>query len=151
MLTLRPLQRNDIPILTQIDAVSNDPPWNEDNFSRELNWTHSLSRIAIWEGVPIGFGITWKVCEEAQILEIAVLPDYRRKKVATHIVRELAMTAEKLGCKKMVLELRCDNRVALKFYENLGFNVVGKRKNFYAPKGSNQNIDALLMACALPL
>ncbi len=149
--SLRPLLREDIPALVEIDSISNDPCWTLENFKRELELSHSLSRVALWESVPVGFGIAWKVAEETQILEIAVLPQHRRKGIATQILSELSKESVKSGCKKMVLEVQKDNSMALKFYEQQGLKIVGTRKNFYTSSQSKQNIDALLMECDLPL
>ena len=54
-------------------------------------------------------------------------------------------TAEKIGAKRMLLEVRVDNVPALALYNRFGFKKMGLRKRYYQPEG----VDAYTMCADL--
>ncbi len=63
---------------------------------------------------------------------LAVDPEYRKKGFGRHLMHEIEKTLHYLGCPKINLQVRNDNREAMAFYEKIGYgsdNVVsyGKR------------------------
>jgi ribosomal-protein-alanine N-acetyltransferase len=73
---------------------------------------------------------------EFEILNLAVDPEWRRKGVAKALLdHQLAHGGVHF------LEVRESNRVARKLYENMGFEVIGTRQNYY----SNPEESAIVM------
>jgi ribosomal-protein-alanine N-acetyltransferase len=141
---VRAMMESDIPDLVKIDAVSNQPAWTESMFRKELDLPFSVSAVAVQEDRPIGFGIVWIVSFQAQLLELAVLSDQRKKGVGSAILNYLVHAARERGCKKMELEYRENNTAAKSLYQKMGFKITGERKKFY------ENADtAVLMECEL--
>ncbi len=64
---------------------------------------------------------------EAEILNLAVGPGYRRRGIATMLLN--AVISQGPGV--FYLEVRESNRAALEFYAKLGFESVGKRPKYY--------------------
>lgn len=79
------------------------------------------------------------VDREAELLNIAVLPDYRRMHVADAMLNRLYEIVREIGCEKIYLEVDCENAQALALYRKHGFAETGKRRGFY------RGHDALLM------
>ena len=69
--------------------------------------------------------------EEAQVCNIAVLPNYRRKGIATKLIDEILRLSVDKGCKYCELEVNTENTPAIELYKQFGFEVAGIRKNFY--------------------
>ncbi|MBO5866982.1 MAG: ribosomal protein S18-alanine N-acetyltransferase [Clostridia bacterium] len=69
--------------------------------------------------------------EEAQVCNIAVLPNYRRKGIATKLIDEMLRLSVDKGCKYCELEVNTENTPAIELYKKCGFEVAGIRKNFY--------------------
>ncbi len=80
-------------------------------------------------------------------LGISVLEDYQGLGIGTIVMKELVKKAIEQGKTKMDLEVRIDNKSAIKLYENLGFIKEGIIKNgFYV---DNKFIDLLVMGKVL--
>ena len=66
--------------------------------------------------------------ETIDIINIAVLPEYRREKIATKLINYISSNN---NINQILLEVRESNEVAIKFYENLGFKQLRIIKNYY--------------------
>ncbi len=76
------------------------------------------------------------------IVSIAVLPQFRRRGIATKLMEEaLKRLKEIYGVKEVYLEVRVSNLPAIKLYEKLGFVKVRRIKYYYL-----DGEDAWLMA-----
>lgn len=71
------------------------------------------------------------VLDEGYITNVAVFPQYRRLGVATKILEEIFVLAEKDSLSFISLEVRKSNFSAISLYEKLGFKIEGERKRFY--------------------
>ena len=75
------------------------------------------------------------VLDEADMMNVAVHPDYRRQGIGEKLVLALAQALTEKGIRGLMLEVRESNVPAIALYEKLGFRQVGLRKNYYrAPK-----------------
>ncbi len=148
---IRPISAEDIARLVEIDAASNPSSWNHAQFERELEIPFSVSRVVQLRDKPVAFAVMWQVAQTAQLLEVAVLPEHRRKGIATFLVEHMLDVAHANHCVKMELEFRKGNRAAESLYRKLGFREVGRRKNFYDDKRDNERVstDAVLMEKSL--
>ncbi len=148
---IRPISTEDISRLVVIDAASNPSSWNHAQFERELEIPFSISRVVHLHGEPVAFAVMWQVAQVAQLLEVAVLPEHRRKGIATFLVEHLLDVARGRGCVKMELEFRKGNGAAESLYQKFGFREVGYRKNFYDDKKDSDRVssDAILMEKSL--
>ena len=73
--------------------------------------------------------------DAAEINNIAVFPEYRRRGAATALINGLVDACNERGVKKLSLDVRESNTAALCLYEKNGFFRVGKRRGYYtAPK-----------------
>lgn len=96
--------------------------------------------------VEFGLGITVKgLVRRGHVISLAVLPEHRRKGIATALMKEaLKALKEKYGCKEVYLEVRVSNLPAIRLYEKLGFKRVKVIPMYYA-----DGEDAYLMARSL--
>ena len=85
--------------------------------------------IAEWDRTPAGF-IVWRSTgpEEAEIMNVAVAPEFRRRSVATHLLDFARTHADG----PLFLEVRGSNLAALALYRNYGFREAGIRKEYYS-------------------
>ena len=89
---------------------------------------------------------------EYEILHLAVLKKYRGKGVGFLLLSELEKqlkTVEK--CIKIYLEVRAENKFAIKLYQKLGYKAYNERKNYYRSKSINSpnSQDAILFVKSL--
>ena len=71
------------------------------------------------------------VLDSADIMNVAVLPDYRRTGLGERLIHSLCAQLSQRGAQSVLLEVRVSNTPAIKLYEKLGFTVVGRRPNYY--------------------
>lgn len=66
------------------------------------------------------------------VISIAVLPEYRRRGLATALLtRAMRALNEEYGCSEVFLEVRVSNHQAIALYEKLGFRKVDVVKQYY--------------------
>ena len=77
---------------------------------------------------------------EADVLTVAVLPEYARQGIATHFMNELEKWSKGKQALAMMLEVGVENSGAIALYEKLGYQTIATRKNYYGP-----GLDAFVM------
>jgi ribosomal-protein-alanine N-acetyltransferase len=77
---------------------------------------------------------------EADVLTVAVLPEYARQGIATHFMNELEKWSQGKEALAMMLEVGVENTSAIALYEKLGYQTITTRKNYYG-----QGLDAFVM------
>lgn len=82
--------------------------------------------------------------DEADLMTIAVLPDFRGRGYGLALAQALIAEAGARGVKRVALEVSKGNRPAIELYRKLGFAAAGERKNYY-PAGAFGSRDALIM------
>ena len=132
---IRKAEPKDIQAILIIERLGINS-WKENFFMDEIKNPASILLVAEQDNI-LGFATAWLVCDEIQLNNIAVLPDYRRQGIAQALITEI--TALFKDAKKVILEVNENNTAAKQFYKKLGFAVTGKRKSYYG------NDDALLM------
>lgn len=119
-------------------AYTFDSPWNEAQFASDLEQSHSFY---FTEGSDIiAFLGFHQVCDEIEITNIA--SEEKGQGHGSRLMERLIEHAESQGIASIFLEVRASNQEARLFYEKFGFQVVGKRKNYY----QHPSEDAVLMS-----
>ena len=132
-----------ISSLLEIEEESNPYPWTELNFKDCLEKGY-YSLALEKEELFVGFAIMAISSEESHLLNIGIKKEKRRLGLGKNLLKKMIIAAEVMGSKKIILEVRVSNKSAYKLYEKLGFEEIGKRKNYYRlPEGRE---DALVMA-----
>ena len=135
------------PALADIHARAFDDPWTVGSLQALFDSPGVLALAAMSADAPIGFVLTRIVCDEAEVLTLAVQPEARRRGVAGALVQAAIAAAEGGGARLMWLEVANDNIAALALYRRLGFEQAGRRRGYYRRGGSA--IDALVLRRAL--
>jgi ribosomal-protein-alanine N-acetyltransferase len=104
----------------------------------------TAGEIPAGEGDVAGFFLSRHGVEEEELLLLAVAPHYRRRGLATRLLRRFTADARQRGALRLLLEMRRDND-AESLYRAHGFSPIGERRNYYRrPDGSR--IDAITFA-----
>lgn len=130
-LIIRQMKEEDIPLVVEIEKISFTTPWSETSFYNEIYNPRSTVRSAIVGQRLAGFICASQVADEGHILDLAVHPDFRRKGIAKVLVKTIIEELKENACRFLYLEVRASNDIARKFYEGIGFRVVGTRKRYY--------------------
>jgi len=137
MITVREIKISEAFTASEIEKRCLSTAWSQKQI-KELPDT-AVYLAAFYGETMCGIASMYCVFDEGQIMNVAVLPEFRRKGVADALMAKLIKTAEERKLAILTLEVAEDNLAATGLYEKQGFSVSGKRKGFY------KNADALLM------
>ena len=116
-------------------------PWSINSISSELNNPLSTWLVAIEDGVVCGYVGSQSVLDGADMMNIAVHPDYRKQGIAYNLVDKLIGLLKAKNVISLSLEVRVSNENAISLYHKMGCEVIGRRPGYYR----NPREDAYIM------
>ena len=140
------INRADIEPILSIEQLSFQWPWGRLSFEDELSSQNASSYAvrsieADKEPSIVAYTFLRRVENELHILKIAVTPALRRRGIGTWFLNRCFTMGAQQGADSVYLEVRPSNIPAIKLYEKLGFDEIGRRPNYY----TDSNEDALIM------
>lgn len=147
-LIFRPWREPDLDPIREIELRTFPLPWTRRQFSDLHAHPAGLGWVAARPGGRVvGYAVGWVAADEAELADLAVSEESRDQGIGALLVHAFAREAGVRGARRLYLEVRVSNQRAQKFYDRLGFGVVGRRTAYY--RGPRE--DALAMAAELPL
>ncbi|MEN4669160.1 ribosomal protein S18-alanine N-acetyltransferase [Pantoea agglomerans] len=137
------LTPDDLAQAFAIECRSHAFPWSEKTFASNQGERFINLRLDV-DGQMAAFAITQVVLDEASLFNIAVDPAFQRRGLGRQLLQHLIDELIKRDVLTLWLEVRASNLPAIALYEQLGFNQVSRRSNYY-PTASGRE-DAILMA-----
>ena len=99
---------------------------------------------------PVGFVMARRAADVSDILTLGVIEPHRRSGIARRLVTEAAKMLAEQGVRALHIEVAQSNTAAVIFYNSLGFQQTGRRRNYYLLAGGNSE-DAVTMMSLLPI
>ena len=105
--------------------------WSIHNLIAEFqnDFSHLFGEVV--DNKIVGYVCARTMYEEAQICNVAVLPEYRRKGIATGLINAMDEFVVTKGCERSELEVNVGNVAAVELYKKCGYEIAGTRVNFY--------------------
>lgn len=121
-------------------------PWSRRIFEDSLASENTSALIAqAPDGTVLGYLFFTAVLDEGGVDNIAVAPAVRRRGAGRALMEEFHRRAREMGLAFLLLEVRPSNQSAVSLYTKLGYEEIGRRKNYYErPKE-----DAIMMRLEL--
>jgi ribosomal-protein-alanine N-acetyltransferase len=143
-ITIRPMKWWDLEEVLAIEQqVFGPTAWPPESYWGELARADRHYVVA-GEGAVEGYAGLWMVPPDADVQTIAVAPSAQGRGLGAALLEHIAGVARGRGCRRLHLEVRADNTVAIALYKKAGFEVVRRRERYY-PDFS----DALVMGSDL--
>ena len=140
-LVIRPAEEYDIPDVLRIERASFADPWSADSFLNSLELERIRFLVAeerregdggeAGDAVLLGYVIALAVLEEAEIADIAVSRDARRRGVGGMLLDRVSDELAQRGVRSLYLEVRESNTAARSLYGSREFKQVGRRRGYY--------------------
>lgn len=133
---LRRMTVADLPRVMRIERAAFRHPWPRSSFEKELGVPFSRCLVAHPRGDEArvaGYLVRWLVADEIHLLNVATARWARRRGLGRRLVRGLLAEARRGGARVVLLEVEEGNAPARALYESLGFRVVRRRRDYYAP------------------
>lgn len=141
MTELLKMDENHVKQVVKLEEICFADPWSENSIASELKNPLSLWLVAVEQGRLAGYIGSQSVEGEADMMNVAVHPDFRRQGVGKQLILALIQELKARNVHCLTLEVRASNETAISLYEKLGFEQIGRRPNYYRhPKE-----DALIM------
>lgn len=121
----------DVPQIAELEKICFSDPWSEQSIVSELENPLSLWLVACDDGVIAGYVGSQSVMGWADMMNLAVHPDYRRRGVGEALVSALESGLSGNGVSVLTLEVRQSNENAIALYKKMGFEQVGVRPGYY--------------------
>jgi [ribosomal protein S18]-alanine N-acetyltransferase len=136
-------------VAAAIHARAADAPWSAETIAGLLAQPGVSGLLALTGEAPQGFILCRVAADEAEVLTLAVLPEARRRGIARALVTAAMAQVTAGGAARLLLEVSVRNDAALALYRSVGFDEVGRRKDYYAESAGGGPADALVMATDL--
>jgi|SRR5579884_1717022 len=135
---------DDLDAIHAIEEASFTAPWSRKALEVELT-NNPFARVYVARDdramTPVGYVCFWLVFEELRMMNLAVLPSERRRRIGSALLWHALTIGRTEGARRALLEVRASNGPALALYERAGFRRTGLRNKYYA----NPVEDAVLM------
>ena len=126
-----PMTGDHVPQIAALEQVCFSDPWNDASVRSELTNPLSLWLVALEGETVAGYVGSQSVLGEADIMNVAVAPEHRRKGIARALLNALQEALAAREVHSLTLEVRDSNGPAIALYESLGYIQVGLRPNYY--------------------
>lgn len=146
MYQIVPMTEDHLEQVEEIERLCFGDPWSRKIFEQSLAEEKTTALAARREdGKILGYIIFTAVLDEGGVDNIAVLPQARRQGIASALLGAFRRCGQERGLISLFLEVRPSNEGAAALYRKLGYQEVGRRKDYYLdPKE-----DAIIMKLEL--
>lgn len=130
-LRIETMTQKDCKGVSVIEQECFSTPWSLESIEETLQFDTHQFLVAKIEEKIVGYMGMILTLEEADVTNVAVLPDYRHKGIGEALVNESLKRAKELGVETVFLEVRESNLGAIHLYKKLRFVPISVRKNYY--------------------
>lgn len=143
-LTFRTADAPSAAMLSAVHAEAFDTPWSAAEFAALLVTPGALATIACEQGEPVGFILTRRAADEAEILTVCTRPQAQRRGVAAALLDRQFAELSRQGTAAVFIEVDRANAAARGLYDKAGFKTAGLRKLYYQHADGTRS-DAIVM------
>ena len=138
---IRPMLVSDIEAIKQLEKDIFGDAWSENNIKDSIESKFDYC-VVIEEDYRVLAYIIFRVnADEAELFRIATDKCNRGTGCGHRLMNFMISNLRDMKVKKVFLEVRCQNKDAIRLYEEYGFKKLGIRKEYY----HDPTDDALLM------
>ena len=143
-LLMATMRAQDVEEVVAIENQAYPFPWSRGNFLDSLNSGYDAWVMRELDGQIAGYFLAMPVVDEMHLLNITVRPTLQGKKLGRLLLNKVITLAREAKMQSILLEVRPSNPRALAFYQHVGFEQIGIRKNYYPSTGATRE-DAIVM------
>lgn len=137
------MSHEDIPQVHEIERQCFSAPWSIESFKYELKNKMTILLVAVLNEQIIGYVCLRTIVDVTNVLNIAVHSRFRKRGIGTELLKRAIgeLMASHHGSRFITLEVRESNIPAINLYKKFGFEIIGRRKDYY----HSPREDAILM------
>jgi len=134
------MTHRDIRRVLKIERQCFQQPYSREIFEEELKIKAAQVWVATYRRKIVGYIDFWRVADEIELVSIAVHPQFYRQGIARVLMEGMFKDAVLHNVRHIVLDVRINNHMAQKLYEQFGFKRVGLRKKYYSDNQEDARI-----------
>ncbi len=144
---IQPLGHTLADACAELHATAFRYSWGEHEFERLISASNAFGDAAIdpRKKSLLGFILSRVAADEAEVLTIVVGASHRKRGIGRQLVASHVARLRNVRVKTLFLEVGETNTAARKLYAGLGFQEVGRRKNYYRTEQPAEQIAALVL------
>ena len=139
-MTIKPMKREDVSMVHQVEEACFSVPWSLESFEDIFSYGENYYLTAWEDNRIVGFIGLMAVAGEGDITNVAVLPSYRENGIGDALVSSILSLAKEKNITKIMHEVRASNEAAIHLYEKYGFEFLCIRKKYYQKPTEDANI-----------
>ena len=129
---IRKLKHSDLDQVMEIEEKCFHDAWKRKDYEYEINDNpYAQLWVLVVDDKVIGYYDLWVTFEQAEVANIAVLPEYQHRGYGKQLMKHLEQKAMENGCETIGLEVRVSNADAIRLYESQGFSVINTKPGYY--------------------
>lgn len=128
---IRRMCQEDAEAVAVLEKMNFSVPWSKQSIREAAAREDNIYVVAEEDGEILGYAGAWGVFGEADITNVCVRTESRKKGIGTKLMHFLMEEGKKRNIRTFFLEVRESNAAAILLYEKIGFQKVGVRRNFY--------------------
>ena len=133
---IRAMRPEDTPAVTRILREAPEAAnWPEQSLVESVTRAEGVALVSECDGEITGFLMGRQIGDEAEILNLGVLPDRRRRGEGGGLLEKALAEFRTRGAGRVFLEVRESNERAIGFYEKHRFSKTGRREGYYREPG----------------
>lgn len=143
------ITESDLDSIAEIENQSHIHPWSKNVFRDCLRVSYICEKLLNDDADKdiLVYGIMSVAAGEAHIFNVCVNTEFRRQGLGEKMMWHLIEKAKNKQAEVAFLEVRPSNVSAIALYEKLGFQITGRRKNYYPAEDGRE--DAVIMSMSL--
>jgi [ribosomal protein S18]-alanine N-acetyltransferase len=139
----------DLIEVVELEEITGLNRWGYEAYRRELFKNPNSIMLVARNQYPgprvIGFFAGWIVEDELHVNNIASHPDYRKVGIGQNLMEAAIDESRMRGVSFVLLEVRASNDAAQSLYRKLGFNFIGRRRDYY--RSPTEDAFVMKMVC----
>ena len=142
------MRLDDIDAVVALESQAYEFPWTLGIFRDCLRAGYECWVLALADDI-VGYAVLSVAASEAHLLNVCVASKHQGAGHGTRLVRRMIDLARWHHAERLFLEVRPSNTRAIAIYDQIGFNEIGRRPNYYPARRARE--DAIVMAIELNL
>ncbi len=142
-LDILPLAPEHLPRILEIEPQAHSHPWSETLLS-DINSRGAFHHVLIKDQRVIGYFYAQNIVGEVTLLNIAIDPCFQGQGYGSKLLEAFLEFCQHREAESVWLEVRESNITASRLYQNLGFNEVDRRRDYYPTMNGKE--DAIIMS-----
>lgn len=138
-----PLSSAHLPEIWQIEQHAHSHPWSK-NMIDDVTSRGACHQVMMVNGRLVGYYYAQHIVGEVTLLNIAISPNEQGKGYGKHLAQHFLAQCEQGKAESAWLEVRESNQRAFHLYQQLGFNEIDRRFNYYPTAQGKE--DAIIMS-----